>query len=126
LELGRGAPLWRLLSAIALHKLLKQAEHHAAAKRSMRRETAAGAQSDEDWLADTVAGREPDPSTAAAVADELDSLLAGLEPLPRHIVELRLADCSHEEIAVAVGRSDRTVRRILADVQEQWQSRATR
>jgi RNA polymerase sigma-70 factor (ECF subfamily) len=125
LELGRGAPLWRLLSAIALNKLHKQAERHAAGKRSTRREATPPARDDEDWLAQVVAGREPDPAAAAAVADELDSLLAGLNPLARQIVEMRLADYSHEEIATAVARSDRTVRRILADVQGQWHSRGT-
>lgn len=126
LELGRGAPLWRLLSAIALHKLLKQAEHHSAAKRSLERETPAGTRTDEDWLAEAVAGREPDPAAAAAVADELGVLLAGLTSVARQIVEMRLADYSHEEIAAAVKRSDRTVRRILADVQRQWQNPSSR
>ncbi|HUE74305.1 MAG TPA: ECF-type sigma factor [Pirellulaceae bacterium] len=126
LELGRGAPLWRLLSSIALHKLLKQAEHHSAAKRSLQRETTPRELTDGDWLAEAVAGREPDPAAATVVADELESMLAGLGPLARQIVEMRLADYSHEEIATAVERSDRTVRRILADVQRQWQNRSTR
>lgn len=69
LEIGRGAPLWRLLSAIALNKLHKQAEHHLAAKRTVQRETKAGAESDGDWLAQAIAGREPDPAEAAALAD---------------------------------------------------------
>ncbi|MEX2026201.1 MAG: sigma factor-like helix-turn-helix DNA-binding protein, partial [Pirellulaceae bacterium] len=115
-----------LLSAIALHKLLKQAEHHSAAKRSLQRETAPRTGMDCDWLANAVAGREVDPAAAAAVADELDALLAGLTPMARQIVEMRLADYTHEEIATAVERSDRTVRRILADVQRQWQNRSTR
>lgn len=119
LELGRGAPLWRLLSAIALNKLLKQAEHHAAARRSTTREVHNDA--DDDWLVQSIADREPDPAEAAAVADELDMRLAALTPLARQIVEMRLADYSHEEIAEAVERSDRTVRRILADVQRDWQ-----
>jgi DNA-directed RNA polymerase specialized sigma24 family protein len=120
LELGRGAPLWRLLSAIALHKLLKQAEHHAAARRSSMREV--HCDTEVDWLVQSLAGREPDPTEAAAVADELDIRLAALAPLARQIVEMRLADYSHEEIAAAIERSDRTVRRILADVERQWQS----
>ncbi len=122
LELGRGAPLWRLLSAIALHKLLKQAEHHLAARRSVQRETAPPAPTDDDRLAQTAIGREPDPAQATALADELDSMLSELDPLARTIVELRLADYSHEEIAAQVQRSDRTVRRILADVQDRWQN----
>ena len=124
LSLGRGAPLWRLLSAIALNKLHKQAEHHLAAKRSIRRESAAPAMADDDWLAPSIAGREPDPAEAAALADELKALLAGLDSLTRRVVELRLGDYSHEEIAAAVQRSDRTVRRILADVQDRWQNRS--
>ena len=120
LELGRGAPLWRLLSAIALNKLLKQAEHHAAARRSSKREV--HSETEVEWLVQSLAGREPDPAKAAAVADELETRLAALPPLARRIVEMRLADYSHEEIAAAVERSDRTVRRILGDVERQWHS----
>lgn len=118
LDLGRGAPLWRLLSAIALNKLHKQAERHTAAKRSIRRDSSPG-----KLLTEVIAGREPDPAGAAAIADELDSLIAGLSPVARQVVEMRLADYSHEEIAAEIGRSDRTVRRILADVQAQWRDR---
>lgn len=119
LDLGRGAPLWRLLSAIALNKLLKQAEHHAAVRRSSLREV--HGRNEEDWLSQTLSGRDPDPAEAAAVADELGSRLGSLTPLARQVVEMRLADYSHEEIAAAVERSERTVRRILADVQRRWQ-----
>jgi DNA-directed RNA polymerase specialized sigma24 family protein len=125
LQLGRGAPLWRLLSVIALNKLHKQTERHAAARRSLERDAQPGVPADENWLAEIVAGREPDPAAAAAVTDELEFLLAGLSPVARQIVEMRLADYSHEEIATAVERSDRTVRRILADVHAQWQNRGT-
>jgi RNA polymerase sigma-70 factor (ECF subfamily) len=122
LELGRGAPLWRLISAIAVKKLLKQAEHHSADKRSVKREAPPGPPAEDDWLAKSVMGREPDPAQAAAVADELESRLSGLDPLARRIVNLRLQNHSHEEIAAEVQRSERTVRRILAHLQTQWQN----
>lgn len=122
LDLGRAAALWRLLSAIAINKLLKQAEHHLAAKRSVQRETTRGLDAEPDWLASNVVGHEPNPADAAALADELAHRLASLDPLTRRIAELRLLDYSQEEIAAKVQRSERTVRRILANLQGKWQS----
>ena len=62
--------------------------------------------------------REPTPAEAAALADTLEQLFRGLEPLQRRMVEMRLQGFSLDEIADDVRRSERTVRRLLEQVKE--------
>lgn len=51
------------------------------------------------------------PDQAALLLDQITQLLASLEPLQRTIVELSMQNQSTEQIADAVKRSPRTVRR---------------
>lgn len=109
-ELRRSGDLWRLLVALTLHKLYRQVRRHRAGRRDVRRERALSA-ADESNLAHD----EPTPAEAAAAADELTAFLATLDLSARRIIELRLQDLSQAEIARQTGRSERTVRRILAE-----------
>jgi predicted transcriptional regulator len=112
--------LWRLLSTITLRKLYRQAARHSAGTRDIRREAAA------DLAADSLGratAREPTPDEAAAVADELETLLSSVEPESRRIVELRLQGETIEEIARLLGRSERTVRRALQRIQDDYAQR---
>ncbi len=109
--LGRGGDLWRLLAAIAGHKLLKRARHEGAARRSMAAEVslegAAGAPS---------AG--PTAEEAVALADEVERALGLLDPFAGRVLELRLRGLALAEIAAEAGRSERSVRRALARIRE--------
>ncbi|WP_165249425.1 sigma-70 family RNA polymerase sigma factor [Paludisphaera soli] len=113
--LGRGGDLWRLLATIARRKILKQARRDRAARRSIDLETPLDPHA-EAAIAD---GRgDPTPEEAAALADELERVFALLDPFGRRVLELRLQGLTIEEIAEAAGRSERTVRRSLAQVRE--------
>jgi RNA polymerase sigma-70 factor (ECF subfamily) len=115
--LERSGDLWRLLVAITLHKLHHQVERHTAGKRNLARQ----ARLDKDGpfgREGRLLAREPTPAEAAALADTVERLLRGLEPLERHMVELRLQGWGLEEIAAEVSRSERTVRRLLERVKE--------
>jgi len=109
-DLRRSGDLWRLLAAITLHKLRRQAERHAAGKRAAAERPALP---DDELLA-----REPTPEAAAALVDTVEQLLRGLGPTQRRMVELRLQGCGLDEIAAELGRSERTVRRLLDLVRE--------
>jgi RNA polymerase sigma factor (sigma-70 family) len=106
--------LWRLLSAITLTKVREKARFHNRQKRRFDRERS---------LDDTRVGRgyvkspEPGPAEAAEFADELQRLLAGLEPEEQQIVQLRLEQCTCAEIAERLHSTERTVRRLLKRVQ---------
>ncbi len=103
----REGDLWRLLAAITLRKLWRQAKHHRAAKRSIAREEFAHA--DESLNLEQLASREPAVSDVIIAADELRVLLVQLSPSERQIIQLQLDDVPAPEIAARLDCSTRTV-----------------
>ena len=113
--LQRSGDLWRLLVSITLHKLYQQVKRHSAESRDVQREK---------MLEEAHAfSREPTAEEAVALADELEAILKPLDPLLRRVLELRLQGQSLEEIAAITMRSERTVRRSLAELREAIASR---
>jgi RNA polymerase sigma-70 factor (ECF subfamily) len=117
-DLGRSGDLWRLLVAITLHKLQHQVERHTTAKRDISRVYRLSEEGSLLRVQGEMLAREPTPADAAALTDTVQKLLAGLEPLERQMVELRLQGYGLDEIAGDVSRSERTVRRLLERVKE--------
>lgn len=115
--------LWNLLAVITLNKIRQKAEYHSAQKRQMQQEQA-------DPLGDSVAlaaealAREPSPDEELAVLDELEHLTQGLSDEQKRMVELRLQGYLIEEIAAEVGRSERTVRRVMDQIKARLEQRA--
>ena len=105
--LGQEGDLGRLLAAVTRHKLLHQARHHGAARRSGAAEVTLGP--------GLVAAGPPIPD-AVALADGLEWVRSRLDPLDRPVLELRLLGHDLAEIAARTGRSERTVRRALVRV----------
>lgn len=116
--LERSGDLWRLLVGITMNKLHRQIEFHTAGKRNFRREDSICLSRNRDLVSIPVeaVAQGPSPADAAAIVEELDALLEQLESPHREILELRMQGKSVEEIAVAVARSERTVRRTLERV----------
>ena len=119
-SLEHSGDLWRLLASITLHKLYRQAARHRAGRRALGREVPEAGGSILERLA---RDREPTPDEAAALADEVEQVLSQCDELARRVLELRLEGLLIEEIAAQVGRSERTVRRILDGVKDQWTKR---
>lgn len=119
-EVERGGDLWRLLVEITLHKLYRQAEHHGAQRRSVRREQRSKNAADFE----SIAGREPMPAEAMIAAEELEAVLSRLPDRGRTIAELRLQGYLVEEIAATIGCSTRTVRRWLDELRRVMHERA--
>ena len=113
--LRRSGDLWRLLVAIALHRLSHQIKRRNAGKRSLARE--------HEEKGALLLSREPSPAEAAALADELEQQLRGLTPAQRLIVELRLEGYQMAEIAERTRHHERTVRRVLKGVEKRLQQR---
>jgi RNA polymerase sigma-70 factor (ECF subfamily) len=109
-QITRSGDLWRLLATIAVKKVLGQAEFHRAAMRDIDREWAPPAE-----LLQRME-RGPSPEQVAAANDQLQALMDRLSPEQQRALELRLADYTYEEIAERTGRTERTIRRWLADV----------
>lgn len=106
--------LWRLMCAITLRKVREKARFHLRHKRGVDRETSTP---DGEGVNGAVDSR-PAPDEAAAIAEEFERLLASLEEEDRRIVELKLEERTNGEIAEVLGCSERTVRRLLAQLRE--------
>jgi RNA polymerase sigma-70 factor (ECF subfamily) len=105
--------LWSLLTVITLRKCGRQIQRFLAGARDVRREAApaGGDESNSGWhaLAD-----EPTPSEAAALAETVEQLMRGLSgATERRVLELSLQGYGPREISDQVGRSERTVHRVL-------------
>lgn len=111
--LARSGDLWRLLIAITHRKLLGQIEHHSAKKRDQRRE-----------LGENSLDRfnSPDPlSESLALEESLEKLLAKLTPSDRELIILRLQGESTLTIAERMGITERSVRRKLQTLRQQFE-----
>jgi RNA polymerase sigma-70 factor (ECF subfamily) len=102
--------LWRLLVAIALHKLHGQVQHHSAGKRAVAAE-----QHDDSFhgLVQELRDREPSPEEATALSDLVEQLMREFDAPRRRVLELRLQGYGIEEVAAATGYCRHTVRRLL-------------
>ena len=98
-DLPDGQDLWALLVVISLNKLRSRGRYATAQKRA----GGSGPVFAEE------AGRENDPSGVIDVRDALNRL----PPLEREFVELRVAGHPVEDIATRLGKSKRTVERLL-------------
>jgi RNA polymerase sigma factor (sigma-70 family) len=112
--LRRSGDLWRLLASITLHKVYRQVRRHTAERRSVGVEQSLERM--QQFL--PAADQEPSPEEAIALADELETVMAKLDAFGRRVLELRLQGETLAAIAADTGRSERTVRRMLAHLRE--------
>jgi RNA polymerase sigma-70 factor (ECF subfamily) len=101
--------LWHLLVRIILNKVRKEAERHRAAKRNVQLERYGL----DEALDPGAVAHDPTPAEAAALADVLEVVLAGLEASEVEILRLRLQGHSPSDIGDRVGCTRWTVRRVL-------------
>jgi RNA polymerase sigma-70 factor, ECF subfamily len=100
--------LWNLLMVICLNKLRVQYARHCAAKRDARRTQSA----EGDWLRSL--WFDPDTTLDLAVREEVERL-----PIDhRRVTELRLQGHEVAAIAELIGRSRRSVERLLQECRQ--------
>lgn len=109
-EVPEGEEIWKLLLVIALNKVRAAGAYHRAAKRDVR-QTAGGEAIDR--AAESGSGRDEAALTVLRLT--IDEALSGLPEASRRMVELRVEGHEVAEIAAAVGRSKRSVERVLQD-----------
>ncbi len=73
-----------------------------------------------------VVANDPTPSEEATVADQLDRLLAGRDPVEARVVELRRQGLTFDEIAERTGMNERSVRRVIGAIRERLEREAQR
>lgn len=121
-QLPDSQALWRLLCAITITKVREQARFHGRAKRGLKREVsmdAGGKDGDEAGDAGHLAPADdaPSPADAAAFADQFRLVIESLGEEEQQLVCLKLDDCTNDEVAGKLGCSERTVRRLMKEVQ---------
>lgn len=102
--LERSGDLWRLLAAISCNKLRRKVAWHSAAKRSMLRE---------EPVQSTATNTDPSHEEAIATMEIADKIFQTLPTEEQTALQLALSGDSPEEIALAMGKSPRTIRRWL-------------
>ncbi len=107
--LERSGDLWRLLAAISLNKLRRKAAWHSAAKRSIEREEFAVASNAPDV---------PSQDDATTTMEVADAVFRELPVEQQTVLQLTLAGDTPEQVAHAMGKSPRTVRRWLQTIRE--------
>jgi RNA polymerase sigma-70 factor (ECF subfamily) len=109
--------LWRLLCAITLTKIREKTRFHLRKKRGLDQEQALAAGGDDSPMGWDPVAPGPTPAEAAEFSDQFQQMLAGLDEEEKQIVDLKLQDYTHDEVADKLGCSERTVRRVLKRVQ---------
>lgn len=117
-DLADSDSLWRLLCAITLTKVREQTRFHLRRKRGLDREVHAATVFEKEERADiALLDPRPGPAAAAEFADQFQQIRASLDAEERQVVDLKLQECTNDEVAECLGCSERTVRRILKRVQ---------
>jgi RNA polymerase sigma-70 factor, ECF subfamily len=114
-ELADWDGLWGLLAVITLRKCYRRHDYLRAERRNPAREVSFGHRGGEAGESGTgweAIDREPTPLEAAMLTETVEQLLAHLDRPERAIVELSLQGHTTAEIAIRLGRSRRTVRRV--------------
>jgi RNA polymerase sigma factor (sigma-70 family) len=117
-DIQRSGELWHLLVTITLRKYQHHVRHNLAEQRAIHREHRSD-QENGDAGAMEPPSREPSPIEAAALIEQVQQLMAGLEPVQCRIIEMRLQGYGLWEIADETRCSHRTVCRVLADIRRQ-------
>lgn len=109
-EAPEGEELWKLFLVIALNKIREVGAFHRAAKRNVGK-TVSGA------AFERAMAIEPgkDEEALRSLKETIDELLEGLGPSRREMIELRIEGYEVAEIAERVGRSKRSVERVLQE-----------
>lgn len=107
-EIPEGEELWGLLLVIGLNKIRSVGEYHRAAKRDVRLTSGASAL-DERVEKET----EGDEVSLSILRMTIDELLEKFSPIHRNVLNMRIEGYDIASIAEKVGRSKRSVERIL-------------
>lgn len=110
--------LWRMLVTITIRKCCRRAEYFGSGRRNVRLERTMANTTDDDLSDWELVAGEPTPLQALIIADEVEQLLAPFDHRSRQILSLRLQGFEIAEISTQVGRSERTIFRVLERARE--------
>ena len=108
-----GEEIWKLLLVIALNKIRDAAMHHRAAKRDVRRTSSGEAN---EIAIRGAAGK--DEAALVVLRMVVDGVLEDLPQSHRRMIELRLEGHEIADIALDLGRSKRSIERVLQNFRQ--------
>ncbi|MFH1921988.1 MAG: sigma-70 family RNA polymerase sigma factor [Planctomycetota bacterium] len=117
-ELEGWDSLWSLLARITLRKCGRRITAFHAQCRDIRREIASTASDEASQRRLEAIAREPTPDEVASLTETMEHLMRGLDERQQQIVVLRFQGHTVPEISREVGRTQRTVHRVLGHVRE--------
>jgi RNA polymerase sigma-70 factor (ECF subfamily) len=109
-----GEEIWKLLLVIALNKIRDAAEYHRAAKRDVRRTNSGEAN---ELAIREAAGK--DDAALIVLRMVVGGVLKDLPESHRRMIEMRLEGHEVADIARDLGRSKRSIERVLQNFREQ-------
>jgi RNA polymerase sigma-70 factor (ECF subfamily) len=107
--------LWSMLVVITLRKCIRKIKYTRAGIRDVRREVPAP-EVEEGTIAWEAMSDDPTPEAAVTLAETVEEIMARLDDRERQMLTLTLQGYSPQEISPQVGRTERTVHRLLAKV----------
>ncbi len=107
---------WTMLALLTVRKCSQRRRFFRTLRRDARREVGPA-----DALA--LPDREPTPAEAAAMAETVGDWLRGLKPATREVVDLGLQGLDDAAIADRLRRSERTVRRLRGEAEDDLRTR---
>ncbi len=116
-DLGSWDSLWGMLTVITVRKCDYRRKFFRAARRDIGREVAPSPAAAPPGGLEALA-RDPTPSEAARLAETVELLMKELSGREREMLALGLEGRDVPEISARVGRSERTVQRVLKRVRE--------
>lgn len=117
-ELHDWDSLWGLLARITANKCGHRIEHFHAARRDVKREAALPSGTDDSLASWQGLAREPSPEEAVCLTETLEEVMRGFDAREREIFTLSLQGKTPLEISSEIGRTERTVYRLLNRIRE--------
>jgi len=116
LTVGNSGQLWGLLAAITINKIRGKARFHAADKRNVAAEASINTSASCYGLSPSELARDPSAEEAAMLTEQYDLAASKMSETQSQVFKMFLDGNSEDEIAKAIRRSTRTVRRELEQV----------
>jgi RNA polymerase sigma-70 factor (ECF subfamily) len=121
-DLSSWDSLWSMLVVITLRKCGHKAEYFRTAMRDINREQAMSEVAEDSISSWQTVAHDPTPVQATLLAEAVEQILQSLgDDRERQIIELSLQGFTPVETSARVGRSERTVQRVLDRVRRRLQ-----
>lgn len=119
--------LWQLLVSITLCKVRNISKRNRRQRRDYRREASASASESDDslppgWILEAMEAGAPTPDVATALNEEFEARLLTLDLPLQQIALWKLEGWTHDEIALKLGCSKRTVIRKVELIRAEWEN----